>query len=161
LTQWLKSENIRSLLYIRGGHEANQEELMLKHISLTAAIVTLGIVGSLNAQQTTPPAPAIKRTPLQKVEVPGSNFEVVLGMADFIADTRAGRHSHPGAVLAYVMDGEFILMLDGQPQKAYQAGESFQVPSGAIHNEGTGGRTAKVMAVYVVEKGKPLVQPAQ
>lgn len=135
---------------------------MLKQISLTAAIVTLGIVGSLNAQQTPPTAPqAIKRTPLQKVEVPGSNYEVVFGIAEFVADVKAGRHSHPGAVLAYVMDGEFILALDGQAEQSYMAGASFQVPSGAIHNEGTGGKPAKVMAVYVVEKGKPLVQAAK
>jgi quercetin dioxygenase-like cupin family protein len=135
---------------------------MLKQLSLTAAIVTLGIVGSLDAQQTTPPpAPAIKRTPLQKVEVPGSNYEVVFGMADLVADVRAGRHFHPGVVLAYVMDGEFLLMLDGEPQKTYKAGDSFQIPVRAVHNEGTGGRTAKLMAVYVVEKGKPLVQPVQ
>jgi quercetin dioxygenase-like cupin family protein len=134
---------------------------MLKQISLTAAIVTLGIAGSLNAQQTTPPpAQAVKRTPLQKVEVPGSSYEVVFGIAEFVADVKAGRHSHPGAVLAYVMDGEFIMLLDGQPERTYKAGESFQVPNGAVHNEGTGGKPAKVMAVYVVEKGKPLVQPA-
>ena len=35
------------------------------------------------------------------------------------------------------------------------------MPDRAIHNEGTTDKPAKVMAVYVVEKGKPLVQPAQ
>jgi quercetin dioxygenase-like cupin family protein len=135
---------------------------MLKHISLAAAIVTIGIVGSLNAQQPAPPAAQpVKRTPLQKVEVPGSNYEVVFGIAEFVPDVRAGRHSHPGVVLAYVMDGEFVLLLDGQAERTYKAGESFQVPDGAIHNEGTGGKPAKVMAVYVVEKGKPLVQPVR
>ena len=135
---------------------------MLKRVSLLAAIVTLGIIGSLDAQQTTPaPTPAIKRTPLQKVEVPGSNYEVVFGIADITPDFRVGRHSHPGAVLAYVMDGEFVLLLDGQAQKTFKTGESFQVPAGAVHAEGAGPAATKVMAVYVVEKGKPLVTPAQ
>jgi quercetin dioxygenase-like cupin family protein len=136
---------------------------MLKYIALTAAFVTLAIVGSLNAQQqTTPvPLPAIKRTPLQKVEVPGSNYEVVFGIAEFVPNVKAGRHSHPGTVLAYVMEGEFFLVPDGQPEKTYKAGDSLQVPNGVIHNEGTTDKPAKVMAVYVVEKGKPLVQPAQ
>lgn len=135
---------------------------MLRQISLSAAVVTLGIAGSLNAQQSMPPpVPAIKRTPMQKVEVPGSNYEVVLGTADFVADVRTGRHSHPGAVLVYVMEGEFQLLPDGEPQRTYKAGESFQIPVGAIHNEGTGGKSAKLMAVYVVEKGKPFVQPVQ
>lgn len=135
---------------------------MLKYVALAAAFVSLGVVGSLNAQQTTPaPGPAIKRTPLQKVEVPGSNYEVVFGIAEFGPDVKAGRHSHPGTVLAYVMEGEFFLTPDGQPEKIYKAGDSLQVPNGVVHNEGTTGKPAKVMAVYVVEKGKPLVQPAQ
>ncbi len=136
---------------------------MLKQMTLAAAVVTLGIVGSLNAQQQTtpPPVPAIKRTPLQKVDVPGSNYEVVFGMADIVADVRAGRHFHPGPVLVYVMDGEFTMVPDGEQQKTYKAGESFQIPASAIHNEGTGGNSAKIMVVYVVEKGKPLVQPVQ
>jgi hypothetical protein len=36
-----------------------------------------------------------------------------------------------------------------------------RLPNHAIHNEGPGGKPAKLIAVYVVEKGKPLVQPAQ
>jgi quercetin dioxygenase-like cupin family protein len=128
-----------------------------------AAIVTLGIASSLNAQQqTTPiPVPAIKRTVLQKVDVPGSNVEVVLALADFAPDVRTGRHFHPGAVLAYVMDGEFVLMRDGDPQKVFRAGESFQIPNGVIHNEGTNAGAAELMVVYVLEKGKPPVQPVQ
>jgi hypothetical protein len=36
------------------------------------------------------------------------------------------------------------------------------VPNGAIHTEGAvGAKPAKLIAVYVVEKGKPLVQPAK
>jgi quercetin dioxygenase-like cupin family protein len=136
---------------------------MLKYVALAAAFVSLGIVGSLNAQQqTTPlPLPAIKRTPLQKVDVPGSNYEVVFGIAEFVPNVKAGRHSHPGTVLAYVMEGEFVMAPDGQPEKTYKAGESLQVPDRVVHNEGTTDKPAKVMAVYVVEKGKPLVQPAQ
>ena len=135
---------------------------MVKYIALAAAFVSLGIVGSLNAQQTTPPPlPAIKRTPLQKVDVPGSNYEVVFGIAEFVPNAKALRHSHPGTVLAYVMEGEFFMAPDGQPEKTYKAGESLQVPDRVIHSEGTTDKPAKVMAVYVVEKGKPLVQPAQ
>jgi len=136
---------------------------MLRYVALTAAFVSLGIIGSLDAQQqTTPvPTPAVKRTALQKVEVPGSNYEVVLGIAEFMPNAKVLRHSHPGTVLAYVMEGEFFVAPDGQPERTYKAGESLQVPDRAIHSEGTTDKPAKVMAVYVVEKGKPLVQPAQ
>jgi quercetin dioxygenase-like cupin family protein len=41
-----------------------------------------------------------------------------------------------------------------------QAGDSYQIPPGAIHDARSGEKGAKVFAVYVVEKGKPLASPA-
>ena len=50
---------------------------------------------------------------------------------------------------------------DGQAERIYRVGESFQLPHSAIHNEGAAGSApVKVMAVFVVEKGKPMVQLA-
>ena len=43
-----------------------------------------------------------------------------------------------------------------------KAGDAFEVPNGVTHNEGApGDKPAKFIAVYIVEKGKPLVQPVQ
>src|SRR5262245_25377226 len=136
---------------------------MLRYVALTAAFVSLRIIGSLDAQQpTTPvPTPAVKRTALQKVEVAGSNYAEVLGIAEFMPNAKGLSHSDPGTVLADVVEGAFLLAPDGQPQRTHKAGQSLQVPDRAIHSEGTTDKPAKVMAVYVVEKGKPLVQPAQ
>ena len=137
---------------------------MLRSFALGAAFAAIVLAGPISAQQTGSPVqpPLVKRTPLGKVEVPGSNYEGVFGMAELTPGFKAGRHSHPGTVLAYMLDGEFVLALDGQPEKTFKAGESFEVPNAAIHNEGAGGsKPAKVIAVYVVEKGKLLVQPAQ
>ncbi len=64
--------------------------------------------------------------------------------------------------MAYVAEGEFWYLVDGQAERIYKVGESFQLPHGAIHNEGAAGSNpVKVMAVFVVEKGKPMVQPAE
>jgi quercetin dioxygenase-like cupin family protein len=61
-----------------------------------------------------------------------------------------------------VAEGEFWYLVDGEPERIYRLGESFHLPDRAIHNEGAAGsRPVKVFAVFVVEKGKPLVQPAQ
>jgi quercetin dioxygenase-like cupin family protein len=65
-------------------------------------------------------------------------------------------------VIAYVAEGAFWYVVDGQPERIYKVGESFQSSHGAIHNEGAAGSDpVKVMAVFIVEKGKPLVQPAE
>jgi len=107
------------------------------------------------------PSP-VKRTPIGKVEVPGANQEVITAQVEIAPGFKAGRHTHPGTVQVYMLDGEFWLALDGQPEKTYTAGQTFEVPNGATHNEGAlGDKPAKFIAVYVVEKGKPLVQPVQ
>jgi quercetin dioxygenase-like cupin family protein len=127
-------------------------------LMLICGVVALHAQG----QQTFPQPSPVKRTPLGKVEVPGSNYEVVFGITELAAGFKSGRHSHPGLVLAYVAEGEFWYHVDGQTEKIYKVGESFQLPDRAIHNEGAeGDKAVKVMAVFVVEKGKPLVQPAQ
>ena len=41
-----------------------------------------------------------------------------------------------------------------------QVGGSYQVPSGAVHDAKAGEKGGKVIATYVVEKGKPLASPA-
>jgi quercetin dioxygenase-like cupin family protein len=135
---------------------------MLKE-SLIIGSAALVLLAGLSYAQQSPLQPSpIKRTPLGKVDVPGSNYEVVFGITELASGPKTGRHSHPGTVLAYVAEGEFWYHIDGQPEKIYKVGDSFQVSDGAIHNEGAVGTgPAKVMAVYIVEKGKPMVQPAK
>ena len=136
---------------------------MLKRSLLLGSLASLVVLGGLAHAQQPPPQPSpVKRTPLGKVEVPGSNYEVVFGITELAAGFKSGRHSHPGQVMAYVAEGEFWYLVDGQPERIYKVGETLQLPDGAIHNEGPAGSTpVKVFAVFVVEKGKPLVQPAQ
>lgn len=135
---------------------------MLKWSLLLASLTSLLLGGLAQAQQAPPQPSPVKRTPLGKVEVPGSNYEVVFGITELAAGFKSGRHSHPGQVLAYVAEGEFWYLVDGQPERIYKVGESLQLPDRAIHNEGAaGGNPVKVFAVFVVEKGQPLVQPVQ
>ena len=130
--------------------------------SLLVGSVTIALLGGLALAQQAPLQPSpVKRTLLGKVEVPGSNYEVVFGITELAAGFKSGRHSHPGLVMAYVAEGEFWYHVDGQSEKIYKVGESLQLPDSAVHNEGAAGSNpVKVMAVFVVEKGKPMVQPA-
>jgi quercetin dioxygenase-like cupin family protein len=137
---------------------------MLKKSLLVTVPLALALVGAAIAQQTSAPVqpPPVKRTPVGKVEVPGSNYEVITAVVELQPGFKAGRHTHPGSVMAQVIEGEFMLAIDGQPEKTFKAGQSLEVLDGAIHNEGAvGSNPAKLIAVYVVEKGKPLVQPVK
>jgi len=129
-----------------------------------AAALTLVITGATLAQQAASPVqPApVKRTVLGKVEVPGANYDVITAMVEIAPGFKAGRHNHPGTVQAQVLEGEFWYAVDGQPEKTAKAGEWLEIRNAAIHNEGALGTTpAKLIAIYTVERGKPLVAPVQ
>jgi len=136
---------------------------MFKAIAAIAILGLLGLAAPSQAQQL--PAAAnqtanIKRTPLQKFDVPGTNYETVIGMAEIVPNVNIGKHTHPGPESGYMLDGDMTLLVDGQPPLALKAGESYKIPPGAVHDAKTGAKGAKVIATYVVEKGKPLATPA-
>ena len=107
-------------------------------------------------------APGIKRTLLQKGDVPVEGArEVVMGIADIAAGGAVGRHSHTGPETGYVLEGATLLEIDGEAPRALKAGDSYFIPAGKIHDaKAHAGGPAKVLAIYVVEKGKPLSIPA-
>ena len=128
---------------------------MLNKLPLCALMIVLA-ASLVYAQQ---PA-GIKRTPLQKFDVPGTGYETLIGTAEIGPDANIGRHTHFGPESGYMLEGEMTLLVDGQPAKLIKAGESYQIPPGAIHDGKSGPQGAKVIATYVVEKGKPLATPA-
>lgn len=130
---------------------------MFKKIATVAFVVLLGSAVPLSAQQPSP----VKRTILQKVDVPGGNLEMIYAIVEIQPNFKAGRHSHPGVVMAQIVEGEFWYAQDGQPEKTFKAGEVMTVPDHAIHNEGTTDKALKMNVVYVVEKGQPLASPAK
>jgi quercetin dioxygenase-like cupin family protein len=136
---------------------------MSKLITMLVALAVVGAAGLAAAQQpastTTPMAP-IKRPILQRADVPGTSLEIIYATVEISAGFKAGRHNHPGVVMAQIVEGDFWLQLDGQPEQVLRAGESLTLPDRAVHNEGTLDKPVKLNAVYVVEKGKPLASPA-
>ena len=61
--------------------------MLLRSLRCTAVIM-LAMTGIAAAQQNLPAATqqtaTIKRTPLQKFDVPGTNYETVIGMAEIV-----------------------------------------------------------------------------
>ena len=132
---------------------------MLKRVLFCAAVASVVLGAPLNAQA---PTPTIKRSVLQKVDVPdGKKYEVVLGFAELPAGVAIGRHTHPGVEQGTLIEGELTLMVDGQPDKTFKPGDSWQIPIGAIHDAKAGASGAKVIVSYTVEKGQPLAIPAK
>jgi quercetin dioxygenase-like cupin family protein len=136
---------------------------MFKTTMVCTALITFATLLSLNAQpQPSPVQPSpVKRTIMQRADVPGTNLETVYATVEIAAGFKAGRHNHPGVVMLHVLEGDFWLHMDGAAERVLHAGESPTIPDRTIHNEGATDKPVKLDVVYVVEKGKPLVSPAQ
>jgi quercetin dioxygenase-like cupin family protein len=106
-------------------------------------------------------APGLWRTCLQRYDLSVPGREMIQSRVDVEPGSPSIRHTHPGEII-YVLAGSLEYQIDGQPAKVYNAGEALTVPAGVIHavrNAGPGTGTA--LATDIVEKGKPLLTPAQ
>jgi quercetin dioxygenase-like cupin family protein len=118
-----------------------------------ACIAMPAMVVSAIAQQT-----GIKRTVLRSVDFP-PGYTTVTAIVELAPGTCSGRHTHPGLDSGYVMQGDFVLKVDGKPDQTLKAGDSYEtqplVPHDACSVSGN-----KLIDTFVIEKGKPLASPA-
>jgi quercetin dioxygenase-like cupin family protein len=103
----------------------------------------------------------VQRKVLLTQDLPIPGYQTVMAAVEIPAGGREGRHTHPGAVVGYVQEGVLTLDYEGKPTATYKAGDAFYIEAGKIH-EGInkGGSPVKIVATFVVEKGKPLTTAA-
>ena len=80
-----------------------------------AAVAVLGY-----AQQ-----PGFTRKLLQDHNLSVPERHAVQALAEFVPGGAAGRHTHPGEELGYVVEGTLLLEVDGQPPRTLKAGDAF------------------------------------
>ena len=123
----------------------------------TIIAAALLVAGTVTSAQT----PAFKRTVVQQGDLSTPGREVVQALVEFQPGGSPGRHTHPGEEVGYVIEGTFSLEQGDKPPVTIKAGQGFIIPAGQIHNAtNTGSGGAKILATYIVEKGKPLATPA-
>lgn len=105
------------------------------------------------------PTPA-KSDVLQRIDMPDTHYQMGLQKAVLAPNEVKARHMHTGPEVAYVLEGEVIITMDGQPEKRIKAGDSFQHLAHEPHISKAGPQGATVLATWVVEKGKSFSVPA-
>ena len=132
-------------------------------LTFAAASLVAGVIGAwgiqaLEAQQ----QPAFKRTMLQKNDLSAQGHEAVQVLAEFAPGAAAGKHTHPGEEMGYVLEGTLVLEVVGKKPVTLKAGDVFFVAAGVVHDGKNAGKgPAKVLATYVIEKGKPVATPVK
>ena len=128
----------------------------MRAATVTVAAFAFAAIVAAGAQ-----APAFKRTVLQQGDISVPGREAVTAVAEFQPGASPGRHTHPGEEIAYILEGKVLLEREGMAAVTLNAGQTFLIPAGTIHNAtNTGPTTARVLATYIVEKGKPIATPA-
>jgi quercetin dioxygenase-like cupin family protein len=126
-----------------------------------ALALSLGTLGSNVLAQDQP----IKRTELIRADVAGvAGKETVIYIADVMPGAEGARHTHYGDEFVYILEGSLIVTPDGKAPITLKQGETAHLaPADGIHaaKNGSTSEPAKVLVVLVVEKGKPLSEPAK
>jgi quercetin dioxygenase-like cupin family protein len=87
--------------------------------------------------------------------------EVYLGTAEVPPGVSAGRHFHDGHEIGYVLEGTAVVEVEGQAPVELKAGDAYHIEAGTRHDiRNAGPAPAKAVAIYLIEKGKPLAVAA-
>jgi quercetin dioxygenase-like cupin family protein len=130
--------------------------MFASRLGIGSFAVWIGVVGLCAAQQ-----PTFTRTELQRANLSVGPREAVQVAVEFQPAATSGRHTHPGEELAYILQGTLRFEMDGQAPAMKKAGDYFMVPAGKVHSAtNVGPGMARVLATYIVEKGKPIATPA-
>lgn len=130
---------------------------MKKLVATLLAACAVASSAQLAAQQ-----PGFTRKMLQDQNLSVQGRHAVQAIAEFAPGASAGKHTHPGEELGYILEGTLQLEIDGEAPRTLKAGDSFFVPAGKVHDgKNVGSVPAKVLATYVVETGKPVGSPAK
>ena len=128
---------------------------------VAAAVIVLTGAGAALLITETEAQQGIKRTDALRHDLGVPGREVIQVRVDFAPGVAFPRHSHPGAEVAYVLEGTLEYQLEGEAPVTLKAGDVLFIPAGKIHavkNVGSG--NAAELATYIVEKGKPLIMLA-
>jgi quercetin dioxygenase-like cupin family protein len=103
----------------------------------------------------------LTRTILQRADIPTSTaYEAVMALAELAPGASSGKHRHPGFEMGYVLEGSLVVHHAGRPDVTLKAGDSLK--HDAVHDVTNPGKVpAKAIGIYIIEKGKPIAEPAK
>ena len=91
------------------------------------------------------------------------NWSVTVIEVSYGPGEASAAHRHPGITVAYVLEGEIRSKVGNGPERTYSAGQVFLETPNELHAVSRNASTtkpAKLLAVMLAEKGKPLTSPA-
>ena len=128
--------------------------------------VLIGSTGGLLAQILTAQSPAGGRKVLFEHDLPEvtlKDWSATAVEVSYGPGESSPSHRHPGITIAYVLEGEIRSKVGDDPERTYTVGQMFLETPGQLHavsGNASTTRPAKLLAILLAEKGKPLTTPA-
>jgi quercetin dioxygenase-like cupin family protein len=114
------------------------------------------LIGSAQAQD------VAGRSELKRSDLTGTNMEVIVGITETKPGETLPRHFHHGEEAFYVLEGVIIELPNGE-QRPLPTGFS-SINARDVPHAGfkvVGDNALKLLTVHIVDKGKPLYEPAK
>lgn len=130
-------------------------------LQLATFLLALGFVSS-QAQSSAPTAGKDRARVLLTTPAPsldGAHVKTTLVEVNYGPGEASPPHTHPCAVVGYVVEGSLRMRVEGQPEKLYSVGESFyEAPNGvhAVSANASSTQPAKLIAWFVCDHDGPL-----
>ena len=125
-------------------------------LALGSILVAPVQIASAQQQQS-----AIQRKSLLQQDATISGYQATVNIVEIPAGVSEVRHTHPGPLTVYILEGTMILEHEGRPNATMKAGDAALIEAGKIHRGINNGTVAvKIVATLISEKGKPASSPA-
>jgi quercetin dioxygenase-like cupin family protein len=123
---------------------------------LLTGVILLAVDSTAYAEEQS----AIQRKSLLREDSTIPGYQLIMNIVEIPAGAREVKHTHPGPLAGYILEGTLILEHEGRPTATYKVGEAFLVEAGKIHQGiNTSNAPVKILATLAVEKGKPATSP--
>jgi quercetin dioxygenase-like cupin family protein len=128
---------------------------------IAAFLLVLGFVAS-QAQSPVPNGRKDRARVLLSTPIPaldGAHVKTTLVEVNYGPGEASPAHTHPCAVVVYVVEGSLRMRVEGQSEKLYSVGESFYEASNGVHAVSANASTtqpAKLIAYFVCDHDAPL-----
>lgn len=83
-------------------------------LALAAIVSIVALIGTFGVQSLMAQQPGFSRAVLQKGDLSTPGREAVQVRAEFDPGAAAGKHTHPGEELGYILDGTLVLEVEGK-----------------------------------------------
>ena len=133
----------------------------VRHALLIVFLLALGLV-FVRAQSPAPEARKDRAHVLLNTAIPpldGAHLKTTLVEVNYGPGEASPPHSHPCAVIGYVVEGAIRTQVEGEPEHTYEAGGTFYEPPNGVHAvsaNASSTRNAKLLAYFVCDRDAPL-----